>query len=280
MAKKLVGPLPEYKKPPVVEVAVMLQFDTPKLGLPQIMRWWSKIQRKYPGFEQAPPIPPAIESFAVPKGPQPLVQFQLFDSPPIPRIFIKKSTNTELIQIQQDRFGYSWRKLKSEDDYPRYKAIRGNFVKQLTSFEKFLTSEKLEALKVTLCEVTYVNHILGSGVWHGHSELHKVIPSFKPELTENFLPLPEDMQFASRYIIGNGNNKIHPMGRLYVNVEPRFLTADMAPIFLMRLTARGAPQGKNQAGILKMLDLGHEWIVRSFTTLTSPEMHKEWGRLR
>jgi len=278
MAKKLTRPLPEYEKPPVVEVAVMVQFDAPTLGMPQIMRWWSQIKRQFPGFEQAPPIPPAIESFDVPKVPQPLVQFQLLDTPPVPRIFIKKATDTELIQIQQDRFGYSWRKLKPEDDYPRYMVIKGSFVRQLASFEKFLTNEHLEAMNPTLCEVTYVNHILGSGVWHGHSELHKVIPSVTPKLSDNFLPLPEDMQFAARYIIGS--NKARPLGRLYVSVEPRFLTADMTPIFLMRLTTRGAPQGSGQAGILKTLDLGHEWIVRGFTTLTSPEMHKVWRRIR
>ena len=277
MVKKLIRPLPEYEKPPVVEVAVMVQFDAPVLGIPQIMHWWSQIQHQFPGFEQAPPILPATESFASLKVPQPLVQFQLLDSPPVPRVFMKKATDTELIQIQQDRFGYSWRKLKPDNDYPRYVSIREAFLQQLVLFEKFLASDHLEAMNSRLCEVTYVNHILGSGVWHGHSELHKVIPSVTPRLSDNFLPLSEDMQFAARYIIRTNEA---PLGRLYVSVEPRFLTADMTPIFLMRLTARGAPQGLGQAGILKTLDLGHEWIVRAFTTLTSPEMHKAWRRTR
>ena len=278
MVKKVTKLLPEYEKPPVVEVAVMVQFEAPTLEMTQIMRWWSRIQRQFPGYEQVPPIPPATESFEVPKVAKPLVQFQLLDTPPVPRIFIKKATDTELIQIQQDRFGYSWRKLKPEDDYPRYVTIRHRFVQQLNSFEKFLKSENLEAMNLTLCEVTYVNHILGSGVWHGHNELHKVIPSVTPRLSDNFLSLPEDMRFATRYVIGT--SKTRPLGRLYVNVEPRFLTADMTPIFLMRLTARGAPQGLGRVGILKTLDLGHEWIVRAFTTLTSPEMHKAWRRIR
>lgn len=278
MVKKETRPLPDYEKPPVVEVAVMVQFDAPTLGMSQIMSWWSQIQHKFPGFEQAPPIPPATESFDAPKVPQTLVQFQVLDTPPVPRIFLKKATNTELIQIQQDRFGYSWRKFKPEDDYPRYVTLRGSFVQQLALFEKFLASEHLEAMTPKLCEVTYVNHIFSNGVWHGHSELHKVIPSVTPKLSDNLLPLPEDIQFAARYIMGI--NKAHPLGRLYVSVEPRFLTADMTQIFLMRLTARGAPQGLSHEGILKTLDLGHEWIVRAFTTLTSPEMHKVWRRIQ
>ena len=278
MVKRQTKILPEYEKPPIVEVAVMVQFEAPTLGIPQIMRWWSQIQDQFPGFEQAPPIPPATESFGIPKITQPLVQFQLLNAPPVHRVFIKKATDTELIQIQSDRFGYSWRKLKPEDEYPRYVKIRDNFLQQLASFEKFLASEHLEAMKPTLCEVTYVNHILGSGVWGGHSDLHKVIPSVTPTLSDSFLPLPETMQFVARYVISTNKNR--PLGRLYVSVEPRFLPADMTPIFLMQITARGAPQGSGREGILNTLDLGHEWIVRAFTTLTSPEMHKTWRRMR
>lgn len=269
--------LPDFEAPPVVEVAVSVQFEVPVLGMPQIVQWWSQIRDQFPGFEQGVPIPPATESFDMPEVLQPRVQFQLLDAPPVPRIFLKNATDTELIQIQQDRFGYSWRKLKPEDEYPRYVAIRRHFQEQMTAFEQFLASQHIERVSPTLCEVTYVNHILSSEVWHGHNELHKVIPSVMPRLSDDFLPLPEDMQIAGRYIISDSGN--NPLGRLYVSVEPRFLTADMTtPIFLMRLTARGAPQGPDQAGMMKMFDLGHEWIVRGFTTLTSPEMHKVWRR--
>ncbi len=270
--------LPEFDNPPVVEVAVSVQFEAPVLGMPQIMQWWSQIHDQFPGFEQAAPIPHATESFDIPKAQQPQITFELLNTPPIHRIFLKSALDTELIQIQQDRLGYSWRKLKPLDDYPRYVEIRKNFQEQLTAFEQFLTKQHLKSIIPTLCEVTYVNHILGGEIWDGHSELHKVFPSVAPRLSDDFLPLPEEMRFALRYVIADAGS--NPLGRLYVNVEPRFLPVDMTPILLMRLTVRGAPQGSDQAGILKMLDLGHEWIVRGFTTLTSPEMHKVWRRTK
>lgn len=269
--------LPEFAAPPVVEVAVSVQLQAPVLDVPMIMRWWAEVHDRFPGVEHTSPVPPVVESFDTPKIPQPLVQLQLVNTPPVPRFFLKTATETELIQIQQDRFGYSWRRLKESDAYPRYINLRKNFGDQLDAFEKFLAAEHSEPLKAALCEVTYVNHITGGGVWHSHSELQNVIPSVKPRLTEDFLPLPEDMQFTARYIIPGDTG---PAGRLYVAVEPRFLVADMSPIFLMRLTARGFPLGSDHAGMLKMLDIGHEWIVRGFTTLTSKEMHKFWGRTR
>jgi uncharacterized protein (TIGR04255 family) len=274
---KSVKLLPEFLKPPVVEVAVMIQYEAPTLEMVHLLHLWSKVREQFPGFEQAPPIPPAMESFETPRVNLPQVQFQLMNSPPTPRMFFKMAGDTELIQIQQDRFGYSWRKLKTGDAYPRYVNIKESFLKQLAFFQEFLASEKLGALRPILCEVTFVNHIQGGEVWHGHSELHKVIPSVTPKLSKNFLPPPEDMQFSAKYIITEKNDK-SPAGRLYVAAEPRFLTADMAPIFLMRLTARGAPRAEGNDGIVRMFDLGHEWIVRAFAALTSPEMHKVWER--
>lgn len=270
--------LPEFEKPPVVEVAVSVQFESPLLDTPHLMLLWSQVRSRFPVIEQTPPLLPTIETFDPPKGVMPNIQFQLLSAPPVPRVFLENENRTELIQLQQDRFGYSWRKLKQEHQYPRYAHIRESFTKELTIFEEFLSREHLEEMKPTQCEVTYVNHILSEGVWKNHGELHKVIPSVTPKLADGFLPSPEEAQFSHKYVIADvGEN---PIGRLYVSVEPRYLPSDMTPIFLMRLTARGAPQATGLDGLLKTLDIGHEWIVRGFTTLTSPEMHHAWRRAR
>jgi hypothetical protein len=44
-------------------------------------------------------------------------------------------------------------------------------------------------------------------------------------------------------------------------------------MFVMELTARG------QVGTgTEFFDLGRKWIVKSFAELTTPAMHKIWGR--
>ena len=45
----------------------------------------------------------------------------------------------------------------------------------------------------------------------------------------------------------------------------------------VQLFARGAPIGDGLEGALAFLDLGHDWLVRAFKSLTTLEMHKEWG---
>lgn len=242
------------------------------------MLWWGKVRDRFPKFEQAPPLPPVVESFERPEASRPRVELKLLDASPTPRIFMVDQAESGLIQVQQDRFGYSWRKLKPEHPYPHYTSIRTKFLDELVEFEAFLDEEHLGRMVPTQCEVTYVNNILREGVWEQHGEMYKVIPSATPRLTENFLPMPEDVQMVSRYVIADSEGK--PLARLYVHLEPRYLISGMEPVFLMRLTARGAPHGPGVEGLLKMMDLGHEWIVSGFTTLTSQEMHKAWGRTR
>lgn len=98
---KSVKLLPEFLKPPVVEVAVMIQYEAPTLEMVHLLHLWNQVREQFPGFEQAPAIPPAAESFEALRINLPQVQFQLMNAPPVPRMFFKKASDTELIQIQR-----------------------------------------------------------------------------------------------------------------------------------------------------------------------------------
>lgn len=267
-------PFPEFERPPVVEVAVSVQFNAPILSTPQIILRWSQVRDRLPHYDQASPLPATIEEFGGPREPR--LQVQLSDSPPSPRLLLMNEAKTAVVQIQENRFGYSWRKLKPEDEYPRYRKIRNDFEHELAEFREFLTAEGLAPLSADQCEVTYVNHVFPEEAWFDHSELGKVIPSVAPRLTEGFLPPPEEARYAARYVIRSKNDT--PLARLHVSAEPGYLLANKTPLFLLKLTVRGAPQSPDTPGILETLDLGHEWIVRGFATLTSSEMHHAWGR--
>jgi hypothetical protein len=69
-----------------------------------------------------------------------------------------------------------------------------------------------------------------------------------------------------------------PVGRLHIAAEPAFRRSDSSPIVVLTLTARGRPLGVGLDGVLAFLDLGHEWIVRAFDSVTTSKMHRIWGR--
>ena len=261
--------LPEFKNPPVVEVAVSMQFDAPILSAPIIMLRWSQIRDRFPTHREAAPIHfgPA-ESFGEPR--EPALEIRISDVPPPQRLLMLDKAESRVLQMQPDAIGYSRRNLGGEREYPRYAAIIEEFKREFAEFSEFLSDEGLESPKPVQCEVTYVNIIKPNEVWREPSELGLVVPSAEPRLSDDFLPPPEHIRYASQYVIpGEGGT---PIGRLYVSVEPQY------PVYSMRLTVRVKPQGADMSDAIGAMDIGHEWIVRGFASLTSEEMHRSWGR--
>jgi hypothetical protein len=161
--------------------------------------------------------------------------------------------------------------------YPRYESMRRLLEEALVKFRAFLQTESLGDIAPNQCEVTYVNHLDQGKGWTKPSEVAAVFPGFSGQWSSEFLPEPEDVRAALRFVIP-GPGQEPPMGRLHAQIEPRYRRDDYAPLLALTLTARTRPLGKDLAGALSSLDVGREWIVRAFAALTSTPMHKVWER--
>jgi uncharacterized protein (TIGR04255 family) len=270
--------LPDYLKPPLIEVALSVQFDSiDRLLTPQLGFLWAEFRDRFPVTEEQPPIVPQIEHFARGTSPRNVPRLQLMEKPETPRCWFLNQLGNELVQVQKDRFVVNWRKVNEESQYPRYEQLRERFQADFDIFQRFLERERLGAPRINQCEVTYVNHILSGNGWDRHSQLDRVIAPWTSNLSEPFLPEAEEIRFASRYVITNTLGQ--PIGRLHVNLQPAFLTKKAVPIFILTLVARGKPLGGGIEGALAFFNTGREWIVRGFTSLTTESMHKIWERL-
>ncbi|MEN9667367.1 MAG: hypothetical protein RLZZ326_3730, partial [Planctomycetota bacterium] len=98
-----------------------------------------------------------------------------------------------------------------------------------------------------------------------------------PRVTDAFAPEVEDCGLTARFVMRHENGE--PIGRLHVAVEPSYRAEDDTPMFVVTLTARGRPLEESIEGVMKFLDLGRDWVVRMFATITTPEMHSLWERL-
>ena len=269
--------LPDFTDPPVVEVALSVQYEpltalcTPAMGL-----LWSEFRDRFPNVEEHAPLEAVIERFGV-KGPKKVgVRVEMMPKPPVPRCWFLNEAGTELIQVQQDRFVHNWRKVGEGEDYPRFEHVRDRFKRELRVFESFVRREKLGELVPTQCEVTYVNHIVAGRGWERHGQLGEVLTLFVPKYSEAFLPEPEDARMAVRYVIPGADGE--PLGRLHIVMEPGYRRDDNRPMFLLDLTARGRPERDGVDGVLRFLEIGREWVVRGFAAVTTAQMHKIWGR--
>jgi len=274
------APLPDFENPPVVEVALGVQFD-PIAGLtvPQLGLLWDRCFRKdFPNSEEHAPLESTIERFGISGLGNGGVRIQMANRPPSPRVWFLSNDGSELIQVQPDRFTHNWRKGGRSVEYPRYDHIRREFSEEISKFEKHIEAEGLGKVTPNQCEVTYVNHISTNEEWQTHAEMGNVIALCKPEFSEEFLPEPEELHMKGSFVIPHDDGT--PLGRLRFSMEPAFRRSDNAPVFLLNLVARGRPTNEGLAGVLGFMDIGRKWIVRGFAALTTPKMHAVWRRIR
>jgi uncharacterized protein (TIGR04255 family) len=132
--------LPDFAQPPVVEVALGVQFDPlSRLDTPWIARFWlEEVRDRFPDWTESVALPPAIEWFGIPA--QPRVMFRFGQGAVANRAVFQDASKTGLLQLQQDRLVRNWRKIGTDDSYPRYEAIRTSFSEEVSRLRQFLAT--------------------------------------------------------------------------------------------------------------------------------------------
>ena len=212
---------------------------------------------------------PVLENFGPTQPPE--VKITFGNKPPMPRVWFLSEANTELVQIQNDRFIHNWRKADTDAPYPRYENVRAAFLSEARTLAQFLVEEHLGELSINQCEITYVNHIDYGPAEGDPGETNRLFANWRSLRSSAFLPTPEDMQLRWRFRMPDET------GRLHVMAHPAWHSNGQR-IWTMNLMARGRPLGEGIEGAFRFFDEGRKWIVRGFTDLTSDIMHHHWGK--
>jgi uncharacterized protein (TIGR04255 family) len=275
MADKSSSLLPDYERPPVIEVVSGITFEPIKgLAAPYLGLLWQKFRSQYPRCREVAPLLPILEKFDE--------SISSVESPPFggefpgPRIWFETADGNGLIQVQRDRFLHNWKKERDEDQYPHYDYVIKNFRGSLATFEEFLNENELGAIQAIQYELTYINHILAGEGWTALSDLRKVFPDFSwRNSDQRFLPIPEAINWQTSFVMPKQS------GRLHASIRLGKRRSDRRATFLFELTARGILEDKSRSTMWSWFDVAHEWIVRGFTDLTSDDLHKTvWRRTR
>ncbi|MDP2645948.1 MAG: TIGR04255 family protein [Desulfobacterales bacterium] len=257
--------LPAYKKPPVIEVVCgiafkkIAQFKAPHLGL-----FWQKLRADYPTCQHAPPL-------GFPPDPSEATDgFEL----PLPRIWFISEKKNGLIQLQNNRFFYNWRKLQADEPYPHYQVVIKNFKASLNMFQKFLNQEKLGSLYPTECELTYINDISKGEGWETISDIPDILPDISWRSKKSrFLPEPLHIGWQALFALPEDK------GRLHVKLDQVAHKIDKRPILRIEISAKGLGADRSQKAIWDWFEIAHKWIVCGFTDLTSSKIQNAiWER--
>lgn len=261
--------LPDYENPPVTEVVFGIQFEKIRgLKAPHTGILWERLGRRdYPECQEMLPLNHVVESFE--DNPPNRQDITFSARPPLPRLFFINNGGDHLVQIQEDRFHQNWRKLKPNDQYPRYVKLYPKFLASWQVLKDFLKSVDLGEPKPDQYELTYVNHIHRGAGWEALGEIEKVFPGFTCARTDGFLPEPENFSWRRVYRLPDNRGRLHVSLGLAISKE----TKDQ--VMVLDLTARGFLRDSMDA----WFDMAHEWIVRAFSDLTSRTIQESiWKR--
>jgi uncharacterized protein (TIGR04255 family) len=256
--------IPNYEKPPVIEVVCGILFKPIKALLgPHFGLLWDKYKPEYPICREVAPLTPVIEYF----DEHPPVDFQLTDIPPLPRIWFVHKEDNGIIQVQRDRFLHNWKKAKPEDEYPRYPKVIELFKDRLSKFELFLKENELGFIEPLQYEMTYINHIPQGHGWVDMSNIGDIFPDFALRVNkERFLPEPEGINWRTSFAIPD------QIGRLHITIQHGRVRDTGKPLLILNLTVRGIGNDKSSEGMWPWFDIAREWIVRGFADLTGEEV--------
>lgn len=267
-----------FDNPPVAEVACGVTFNVgslAKLKAIALGHFWDEIRGDFPIVEETTPLPAVMESLVPGALPQLLqVQFQLMNIPPMRRVWMQSSGGDKLIQIQQDRFLFSWKRVKADDEYPSYINVVREFERYLEHYFAFLRSIDIESPKYRQFELSYINLIgrnnglvgsVADGILRDHT---------RDRSTSRFLPIePDSFNWMTSFRLPDN------LGRLHINAQPVMKLGDEERLLRLELTARGISSDSSAKSRRAWFDLGHDWITHGFADITSPAVQAEnWQR--
>jgi uncharacterized protein (TIGR04255 family) len=264
--------LPTFDAHPLDETVMGVQFEPLKaFGLQHLLLYWLRIRARYPQIDSQAPLPHLVEQPGL-KPQEPAVTVEAADKLPPPRCWYLDPSGNELIQVQPDKFLRNWRLRQGNERYPRFQHLFNLFWEEWEGFQAFLRDEKLGQPKINQCELTYVNYIDLDQVDGGLSGLENAFSILCKPKQPGTLPPPELFSWRSVYPLGNG------IGRLHVMATPNFRARDFKLVVNFTLTARGVPAEPSDSQVRSWFESAHEWVVRAFAELTTPEMHQIWKR--
>lgn len=265
-------PLPDYDRPPVIEVVCGLQFgalegfQATAFGL-----LWQRFKTDYPTCEQQPPLAQVVEHFGEPVSEPRRVE--VTSVLPLPRMFFIDKNPSWLMQVQSDRFLHNWRRTQASDIYPHFPEVYRRFWSAWQRFLESCREEKFGTPQVNQLEVTYINHIIQGEGWDGAGMVGQVFPDLTWRAHRSFLPSPESVAWRTSFVLPQN------IARLHVSVRHALRRDDMKPVLLCELTVRGVPSSLDESAIRDWFHLGREWIVRGFADLTSDAVQSDiWKR--
>lgn len=277
-----------YDRPPLIEVAMSVQFEPPQ-GLTQahLGGYWMSQRDAFPVVHSAQGIPASAEEFGGRRSWLPPALRLALTEEPDARVQMASADSQWMQQVQANRLVVNWRQPPSKTleaaAYPRFSGTWGRFADAWKSWSEFLIRLAITPPKPTLWELVYVNRIARGTLWQSPADWPSVFPGL---WGQGFAEVPGA-------ILGGVHGQWvwetdEPPARLFIEPKPgRGPAPGHQEYLFVSLTARGkvgllqntpVPDDHGGGAIEGGIRHGHGLIVTAFDRIASPAAKKEWKR--
>lgn len=259
--------LPDYQAPPLSEVVLGVQFQEIQ-GYQQIHagKVWDLFKQHFPIVQEQPSLDKQFELFGMQHQPPSGPVVRAFSVAPHPRYWFCSASGEYLIQFQQDRLLFNWRRHHDDTlEYPRYEQLRDRFSGYLTALNDFFSANFGECLRINQCEASYYNTIPALG------DTADWVSIFREQSG-----IGTEFSFSNRHITLGTDGE--PLGRLYVECAGGIARFN-EKVLVLNITFRGMPKTESIEDALKLLDVARAEIVGKFDSATTSHAHKKWGKV-
>ena len=251
----------EYENPPLDETICSIHFDSIReLQAGHLGLLWQKLGSNFTSTEDHNLLPSVSDE-----------EMNYRALPPLPRVWFVHEDESEVIQMQSNRFAYNWRKIRHDDKYPGYLTFIENFEKYLSYFQEFLVNQKLGDFTPRVYEIAYIDYILENEGWKTISDLEKVFPNFISYKGQNTLP-PNIMEINYQMVFSLPDDS----GQLQLSIRNARRISDNRHFLRVEFRAISNQAYRERR---KWFDSAHDVILDVFSKLVSDEIQeKYWGR--
>ena len=261
----------DFARPPVEEVVLSVLFNPlDRLLAPHLGEIWQEFKKDgFVHIVEQPPVVPAVE---MPVSAQE-AQLRIGYVPPLARIWFIHETDTEIIQVQRDRFTFNWRKTEPHPVYPGFTAICEKFEDFYSRFGKVIKNMQIDEVTPLQYELTHINQLRHGESWNTLDDIGKIYPLFihSPQ-TQAFWSGMESVNFHASFPVAD----LH--GRLHLALSNRIKLPEELQTLQTDFTVRGFPEGTEDA-VIAWFKSARDHIRAKFVSMFSDDIQTRiWGR--
>ena len=260
---------PHFRKPPIMEQAIslvferLIDFDNVDFGL-----FWTTVKDSFPQADTTIRAAHPVESFEGRSASSSVV----LSTNLLARSLFRNPKSGELLQLQDDFFGFSWVKLSEEDHYPRFEQTSERFWEFYGRFLRYLSERYDAAPTLRQCELVNVNIVPVSSFGTGYGDMARAFKVDPFDWHVDGLQAETYVRNRQHAILGVAGD---PIGRLHSVITP---VVDQLgdKHFQFQLTARSSPTFHEAGEARAFFERAHEMINGAFVSSVTPEMLKQW----